>query len=288
MSNEEITSTDREYHNTIEIRTYEQTSTNIHRLTNELPEDVVMSLAREVISRVGSRENKLLRTPAVPSNLEIIALCDALLSKDEAAAAQFIMHLRHDGTKTEDIHLIYMARAARMLGDMWDDNKIDFVTVTLGTGRLLAIMRGMRPLFETPLPVLGKTAIFASVPGENHTIGVRMATDIFRKDGWEIDLKVGLDHNSLVDQIERQPSGIIGLSIGGKHSMEPLSKLVVALNICCPHSLILVCGQDVEHSKPVLQLMGLDAIAETFHEAKQKMAELWDRKTEQSPTLRSY
>ena len=288
MSNEEITSTDREYHNTIEIRTYEQTSTNIHRLTNELPEDVVMSLAREVISRVGSRENKLLRTPAVPSNLEIIALCDALLSQDEAAAAQFIMHLRHDGTKTEDIYLIYMARAARMLGDMWDDNKIDFVTVTLGTGRLLAIMRGMRPLFETPLRVHGKTAIFASVPGENHTIGVRMATDIFRKDGWEIDLKVGLDHNSLVDQIERQPSGIIGLSIGGKHTMEPLSKLVVALNICCPNSLILVCGQDVEHSKPVLQLMGLDAIAETFDEAKQKMAELWDRKTEQSLTLRSY
>ena len=247
-----------------------------------------MSLAREVISRVGSRENKLLRTPAVPSNLEIIALCDALLSQDEAAAAQFIMHLRHDGTKTEDIYLIYMARAARMLGDMWDDNKIDFVTVTLGTGRLLAIMRGMRPLFETPLRVHGKTAIFASVPGENHTIGVRMATDIFRKDGWEIDLKVGLDHNSLVDQIERQPSGIIGLSIGGKHTMEPLSKLVVALNICCPHSLILVCGQDVEHSKPVLQLMGLDAIAETFDEAKQKMAELWDRKTEQSLTLRSY
>lgn len=288
MSNEEITSTDREYHNTIEIRTYEQTSTNIHRLTNELPEDVVMSLAREVISRVGSRENKLLRTPAVPSNLEIIALCDALLSQDEAAAAQFIMHLRHDGTKTEDIYLIYMARAARMLGDMWDDNKIDFVTVTLGTGRLLAIMRGMRPLFETPLRVHGKNAIFASVPGENHTIGVRMATDIFRKDGWEIDLKVGLDHNSLVDQIERQPSGIIGLSIGGKHTMEPLSKLVVALNICCPNSLILVCGQDVEHSKPVLQLMGLDAIAETFDEAKQKMAELWDRKTEQSLTLRSY
>ena len=288
MSNEEITSTDREYYNTIELRTYEQTSTNINRLTNELPEDVVMSLAREVIRRVGSRENKLLLTPAVPSNLEIIALCDALLSQDEAAAAQFIMHLRHNGTKTEDIHLIYMARAARMLGDMWDDNKIDFVTVTLGTGRLLAIMRGMRPLFETPLPVLGKTAIFASVPGENHTIGVRMATDIFRKDGWEIDLKVGLDHNSLVDQIERQPSGIIGLSIGGKHSMEPLSKLVVALNICCPNSLILVCGQDVEHSKPVLQLMGLDAIAETFDEAKQKMAELWDRKTEQSPTLRSY
>lgn len=287
MVSERNASTDRVLHKALEFRTYEQTSSNINRLSRKLPEEVVINLAREVIRRVGSRDSALVRAAAAPSQNEIAALCDALLSDDEAHAAQFILKLRSDGTKAEAIHLTYLAAAARMLGHMWDANKIDFVGVTLGTGRLFAIMRGMRHLFEPAFPVHNKTAIFASVPGEDHTLGVRMATDLFRKEGWEIALKVGLDHDTLVAQIEQEPTGIVGLSIGGEHSMEPLSKLVVALHICCPQALILVCGQDVEQNKPVLKLMGLDGIAATYEEAKHEMSALWDRKMARPRTLKS-
>jgi methanogenic corrinoid protein MtbC1 len=278
MASEQNTSTNRILPQALEFRSYKQTSANINRLSRRLPEDVVINLAREVIRRVGSRDSMMTRAAAAPTRAELGLLCDALLSPDDAAAAQIVLSLRSDGTKAEDIHLTYLAGAARMLGDLWDENRIDFAAVTLGTGRLFAIMRGMRHLFEPTFPVHDKTAIFASVPGEDHTLGVRMATDLFRKEGWEIALKVGLDHDVLVAQIEHEPTGIVGLSIGGEHSMEPLSKLVVALHICCPQALILVCGQDVEKTRPVLELMGLDAIAATFDEAKQKMSELWDRK----------
>lgn len=109
-------------------------------------------------------------------------------------------------------------------------------------------------------------------------MGVRMAADLFRREGWEISLKVGLDHDALVAEIEEQPTAIVGLSIGGEHSMEQLSKLIVALHICCPQVLILICGQDVEKARRVLELLGVDGIAETVEEAKDQMARLWDLK----------
>lgn len=262
----------------LDFRNYEQTSANINRLSRKLPEDVVINLAREVIRRVAARDGQLAPAPAGPSQADLRTLCEALLSPDDTAAAQIVLSLRSEGTAVEDIHLKYLAGAARMLGEQWERNEIGFAEVTLGTGRLFAIMRGMRHLFEPVLPLSDKKAVFASVPGEDHTLGVRMAADLFRKEGWEISLMVGLDHDALVAGIEEQPMGIVGLSIGGEHSMEPLSKLIVALHICCPQALILVCGQDVEKAKPVLELIGVDSIAETVEEAKQQMAQLWNRK----------
>jgi len=163
-----------------------------------------------------------------------------------------------------------------MLGDWWLEDRAGFSQVTIGTGRMFAIMRSMRHLFEPTFPAQDKTATFASVPGEDHTLGVRMAADLFRKDGWEIALKVGMTHDQLVAEIEQSPTGIVGLSISGRHSVDALSRLVVALHICCPHAILVVSGQDIEEVRPVLSLMGLDGIASTFEEAKEQLDTLWD------------
>jgi hypothetical protein len=102
-----------------------------------------------------------------------------------------------------------------------------------------------------------------------------MASDLLRKEGWEIALKVGLDHDRLVKEIEKSPNGIVGLSISGEHSIDALSRLVVALHICCPHVIILVSGSNVDEVRPILNLMGIDGIAATFEEAKQQLEDLW-------------
>ena len=278
MSGENTSSTDRVQHMSLEFRNYEQTSAKINRLSMKLPEDVVINLAREVIRRVAARDALVASVETAPSQAELRTLWTALLSPDDAAAARMVLNLRTDGTAVEVIHLKYLAGAARLLGEQWEQNEIGFAEVTLGTGRMFAIMRGMRHLFEPAYMLDNKSAVFASVPGEDHTMGVRMAADLFRKEGWEISLKVGLDHDALVAEIEEQPTAIVGLSIGGEHSMEPLSKLIVALHICCPQALILICGQDVEKARPMLELFGVDGIAETVEEAKDQMERLWELK----------
>lgn len=262
----------------LEYEVYEQSQANIRRLKDTLPHDLVISLAREVIQRVASRDKTVDSISSSPSPAELEALCRALISSDQTAAAEIIVQVRAAGTGAEDIYLKYLAAAARRLGDWWEEDRVDFNQVTIGTARMIAIMRSMKHLFETSPPLQEKSAIFASVPGENHTLGVRMAAELFRKDGWDISLKLGLDHDELIAQIEQDPRGIVGLSISGKHSVEALSRLVVAIHICCPNALLLVSGQDIESTRDILNMMGVDGIAGTIEEAKDQMFALWERK----------
>lgn len=259
-----------------EIDTYRRSEASIRRLNEILPEDLVVNFAREVILRVASKEEALEHVPHAASQEDIKKLCHALVADDETAAAGIISDLRAEGVKPEEIYLKQLAAAARMLGDMWVSDELTFVEVTIGTGRMFAIMRSIRHLFEPSVQSREKTAIFAAVPGEDHTLGVHMAADIFRRDGWDIALKVGLNHDQLVAEIEQQPGSIVGLSISGEHSIEALSRLVVALHISCPRAMLVVNGSNLEEVQPILKLMGLDGIASTLEEAQEQLQTLWD------------
>ena len=276
MSGENTVSSERVRAIPTETDVYRRSEANIRRLNEILPESLVENLAREVILRVASKGRDVEHVPQSPSEEEVRQLCFAFVDNDQSIAARMISDLRADGVRPEEIYLKQLAAAARMLGEMWLNDEMSFTQVTIGTGRMFAIMRGMRHLFEPVTPVGDKSAIFAAVPGEDHTLGVHMAADIFRKDGWEIALKVGLDHDQLVAEIEQAPTSIVGLSISGEHSIEALSRLVVALHISCPHAMLLVSGSNVAEVQPILSLMGLDGIAATIEEAKEKMSVLWD------------
>lgn len=276
MSGNNSVSTAQTFAESPEIEFYRRSEANIRRLSEILPEDLVVNLAREVILRVASKEQDLEHVAHTSSEEDLRALCYAFVSDDAKAGAAIISGLRADGVKPEEIYFKQISAAARMLGDMWVSDEMSFSQVTVGTGRMIAIMRSMRHLFEPTIPVQDKTAIFASVPGEDHTLGVHMAADIFRKDGWEIDLKAGLTHDQLVAEIKQAPSSIVGLSISGEHSIEALSRLIVALHITCPHAILLVGGSNVDEVRPILTLMGLDGIASTIEEAQEQLNSLWD------------
>lgn len=265
-------------HMPLELDEYNRSKTNILRLKKKLPDALVRDLAQEVIRRVAAKGDALQHISIEPSPEDLDELCIALISDNDTAAADVISALRIEGSEPEVIYLKYLAEAARRLGEWWVEDKVDFTQVTFASGRMLAIMRGMKHLFENTTTLTAKQALFASVPGETHTMGVRMAADLFRKEGWDITLKVGLEHDALVSEIEKNPSGIVGLSVAGEHSISPLSRLVVALHISCPHVILLVSGQNIEASRSIFALMGIDVIVESVDDAMAQLSDLWDQK----------
>lgn len=83
-----------------------------------------------------------------------------------------------------------------------------------------------------------RSALFATVPGEDHAIGITIAADLFRDAGWEIDLQIATDHDGLIAHIERTRPSIIGLSLSTERRLEDLVRLVVALRIVMPDVVI--------------------------------------------------
>ena len=255
---------------------YRRSQDDILKLKSRLPEETVADLAREVLRRMAGHADAF----SIEDHAdEIEELCNALISLDADAGAAYVRKVRAEGASFEDVYLGYLAGAAKMLGEWWENDLATFSEVTIGSSRMYAIMRAMSYQNRALPGSVYRSAVFASVPGETHTLGIRMATDIFRKDGWVIDLKSAPTHDGLVQEIGSADAQVIGLSAGGRHSIQPLARLVVALRIVCPAALILVSGQIVNEAEDLVALMGVDAVAEDIPGARVALNRLWSEAT---------
>lgn len=242
-----------------------------------LPSDAVEALATEVIARLSQRVplSGVIAGDATADermDARIEALAEALLGFDESAATEIVMEAHARGASVETLYTGYLAEAARRLGRWWDEDRISSVEVVIGAGRIYAIMRGLRRLFG-PGSSRGQRfrAMFASVPGETHLLGVAMAADLLTMHGWEIDLRAGLDHDALVAEIGHSAYPIIGLSASNSRALFPLSRLIVALRISNPGAWILVCGGITGIEPEVAHLVDADAAAPDLASAEAMM-----------------
>lgn len=227
-----------------------------------LPNEVVKGLAQEVVNRLVTRLHPYRNPDADPDQSEIDEFCDALLAGDASLAPELIRRARRVGVPLETVYLGTLAGAARTLGERWDRDEVSFLTLTVAAGRMFAIMRELRfeiSSAQTATPLV-RTALFATVPGETHTLGITMAADLFRDKGWKIDLKTGLDHDELLRAIEEKPYAIIGLSAGESRMFADLARVVVALRIAHPQSFILVSGQIVQRMPHLNALIQADSV----------------------------
>lgn len=244
------------------------------RLAGEsLPREAVNDLAREVVRRLAFKMPRTVRKEDLPNQSEIELLCSALMSPDDHAAERFILAARRDGVAHDVIYLGYVAGAARHLGEMWDDDRVSFLDVTLACGKLYRIIRGLRHVIA-PGILHGKDeapALFALVPGETHTLGIEIATDVFRREGWDIDMMVGLDHDTLVDQADRRAYRAIVLVANSDKMIEPMMRLVLALRISHPLAHLVVAGNIQNHHPDITDLVGADAVIKDIETAVDKL-----------------
>lgn len=228
-----------------------------------LPSEVVEALAGDVLRRLatGTERGRSGQIPLI-SDENIATFCTALVASSPEPALRFIEARRKEGLTRMGIYLGYVCTAARRLGESWERDELSFVDVTTGTGHLYALMRALRA--EQPVQTgafdARRYALFATVPGEKHGIGITVAADVFRERGWEIDLQIGSDHASLVAQVERTDPRIIGLSLSTEARLDSLARLVVALRLVVPQAVIgVACGDGLDGQK-VRDLVDIDLI----------------------------
>lgn len=230
----------------------------------KLPAEAVRLLAEEVIERLASRfAERGKQDDNAPKDEDITALADALVAPDADAALEFVLDLQRRGVPLDTVYLGHIAGAARILGERWVNDQIPFTDVTIAAGHLYIIMRALRPHFisdVTPVKI-GARALFAPTPGEDHTLGIMMAADMFRERGWQIDLKTGLDHDALVEVASEGRYPIIGLSASSSKMIVPLTRVIASLRVISPGSAILVGGELVAIEPELAEIVDADSIA---------------------------
>ena len=94
------------------------------------------------------------------------------------------------GVPLDAIYLNLFAPAARLLGDMWLVDLCTFSQVTLGLWRIRGMMHELSPSFHASRTgtqsrrAAERRILLATLPGQQHTMGLSVLSEFFRRDGW--------------------------------------------------------------------------------------------------------
>lgn len=171
---------------------------------------------------------------------------ELLLAERHEAVLHTVEALRQRGLLVESLYLDFLAPAARLLGDMWLEDRCDFATVTWAVGRLHSVMRELGPAFasEVQLAPNGRRVLFAQPPGEQHSFGLSMLADFFRRHGWEVMGGVGGTVADPARLAREQFVDVVGLSTGSETRLPWLAQCVAEIRAgsCNPNVVVLVGG----------------------------------------------
>lgn len=132
-------------------------------------------------------------TPVAPAVADFLVsaahvadLVGLVLSRGEPEAVAFVEAMHDRGAAAESLYLDLLAPAARRLGEMWEDDACDFTEVTIGLWRLQNAMRELSPSFlrAADTRTNGPRVLLVPLPGEDHTFGLSMVYEFFRRAGW--------------------------------------------------------------------------------------------------------
>lgn len=228
-------------------------------------------VAGDVLRHVAGRAQSVhLSASRAQTDDRLPEFCAALLGPQHTKPLQFLEERQAEGVSFDALCLDYLGAAAVWLGREWDESRLSFLEVTVAVGRLYALMRALR---APSLPVTHasgavRRALFATVPGEDHSLGITLAADMFRAEGWDIDLLTGCDHDRIVGETERLRPPVIGLSLSSEDRLATLVRLVVALRIVASSAIVAVAPPAAMDDDAVARVIDTDLLIRNAQDAR--------------------
>ncbi|AHM03996.1 hypothetical protein roselon_01617 [Roseibacterium elongatum DSM 19469] len=244
----------------------------------QLSNDAVAALVEKAMNRLCSERRSADISDAARGVLGspvAAALACALCDIDDESAELIVADMIAAGVSVEEVCIDHLAAAARHLGDLWESDRLPFMDVTLATARIQQIMRKMpapRKTTSAPATAASGAAVFCAVPGEQHTLGVIMAADLFRRNGWDVGLILGQEHDEVVARLARDDRPVIGLSCSGAHSRPALVRVIHAVREVRPTAHLVLSGRILSDPHLMEGLPPVDACIGSIEQAKAEIA----------------
>jgi methanogenic corrinoid protein MtbC1 len=163
--------------------------------------------------------------PAETVTFDIEQFTGLVLGTDEQAASAYVESLTARGTQVEAIFLHLLAPVARQLGEMWESDATDFANVTLGVSRMQRIMRQLGEAFSGDRRQNGGGCVLlTTIPGEQHSFGMSMVAEFFRREGWQISTGPFASHRDLILLAQDRWFDIIGFSVTSDRQLDELKR----------------------------------------------------------------
>ena len=209
-----------------------------------------------------------------PQADDISALCGLAMRADLSGSLDYVAALRARGMPLEIIYLELLAPVARRLGQLWEEDRCDFTAVTIGLCCLQQVVLENSPSFQ-PRSARGdveRRVLLAPVPGEQHSFGILMVGEFFRRQGWEVASGSGASVRELAALVRRQWFAAVGFSLACEERLDALARTIREVRRASrnPQIGVLVGGRLFVERPELAALVGADATAADGQQAALK------------------
>ncbi len=205
------------------------------------------------------------------SKESIAEFTQVLLQNDVDISKIYVEALLEEGVNLEDIYLELFQPSARHLGTMWEEDGEDFSAVTLGLWKMQQTMYYFSDSFlSNELINRRKGSIYlCPFPGSQHSMGLFMVSEFFRKDNWNVEGDPSLSGRDLKKRISQNYFDILGISIGSLSHIDGLSTLIKSLRKTSknPNIFIMIGGPMALISPNLFNNVGADMQASNAKDA---------------------
>jgi methanogenic corrinoid protein MtbC1 len=211
------------------------------------------------------------RAAQAPTPEEVEALTAIVMTGDLVGGSAFIGRLRARDVTLVCIYLDLLAPVARRLGDLWLADRCDFASVTVGLCCLQQLVLENSHAFEAR-PGRNdalRRILLAAVPGEQHSFGLLLVSEFFRRQGWEVFSATGASARELVATARKQWFSMVGFSLACETRTDALAALIHDIRRASrnPQLGVLVGGLAFVDRPELAALVGADATAQDGQQA---------------------
>lgn len=195
---------------------------------------------------------------------EIKEFGEILVSDDGVAADRFLQRMRAREFSEDTLVLGLLARTARHLGALWEDDRLSFVDVTIGVARLQKILCIFSGVGENPVAKAHHRAALCAMQGERHIFGLDMVCCFMRRAHWDVDLHKDVGTGFVVDLVTHDWFAVMGFTLSSELGLDALCRAIRSGRAASvnPEIGIIVGGPLFRKRPGLVTQVGADAMAE--------------------------
>jgi methanogenic corrinoid protein MtbC1 len=200
------------------------------------------------------------------NNEDIAELARIVIEHETSVASAYVDALRNQGVPIDAIFMELLAPTARLLGEMWKADQCCFTDVTIGMARVQQIVHELSPEFERENAQAfdGRRILLVTVPGEQHTLGLMIVEEHFRRFGWDCSSSAPKDIRDITRLVRAQHFDVVGLSVSCGALMDTVPSSIQAIRKSSINkSVVVLVGGSIFLENPELaSRVGADGTAE--------------------------
>jgi methanogenic corrinoid protein MtbC1 len=201
---------------------------------------------------------------------------EALCRGDRRAAMTTAQTALNNDVDIRDLYIDVFQRAMHEVGRLWETNQLTVAQEHLATAITQSVMAHLYN-YVFARPPIGHTMVATCIGGELHELGIRMVSDFFELEGWDVYyLGANMPADDVVDMVRQQNADLLAISVTLNGHVMKARDLIQAVRAApgTEQVRVMVGGHPFNRAPHLYETIGADFTAANAREAVQRAMEV--------------